>query len=67
MRKYILEREDKIYICQTERKNSPRIEFLERKQERNRERDENAERLWPLVLPYPTRTKKIVFRVFNFF
>jgi len=27
------------YICQTERKNSPRIEFLERKQERNRERE----------------------------
>ena len=27
------------YICQTERKNSPRIEFLERKQQRNRERE----------------------------
>lgn len=54
------------------RKNSPRRELKKReKQERNRERDENSERLWPLVLQKSlirqTRTKNIVFRVFNFF
>ena len=53
------------------RKNSPRREFLEKNRERNRERDENSERLWPLVLQKSlirqTRTQKIVFRVFHFF
>jgi len=49
------------------RKNSPRRE----KQERNRERDENSERLWPLVLQKSLSDrqgqKKIAFRVFIFF
>jgi len=54
------------YICQTERKNSPRIEFLERKQQRNRERDENSERLWPLVLRLIRRKKKLCLG-FSFF
>jgi len=41
------------------------------KQERNRERDENSERLWPLVLQKSLSDrqgqKKIAFRVFIFF
>ena len=68
MRKYIREREDKIIFARQREKEQPRIEFLERKQERNRERDENSERLWPLVLRLIRQgQKKIVFRVFIFF
>ena len=66
MRKYIRnEREDKIYLPDRREK----IFREEQQRETERERDENSERLWPLVLqkPYPTRTKKIVFKVFIFF
>ena len=56
------------YICQTEERKF--LEKNSREKQRERERDENAERLWPLLVlrkPYPTRTKKIVFKVFIFF
>jgi hypothetical protein len=52
------------------RKNSPRREFLEKNRRETDERDENSERLWPLLLQnYPTDkdTQTIVFRVFHFF
>ena len=47
------------YICQTEERKF--LEKNSREKRRERERDENSERLWPLLVlqkPYPTRGQK---------
>ena len=66
MRKYILEREDKIYLPDREKEQPKKRIFREKTEKKQREIRKFRALVAPGSSPYPTE-KKIVFRVFIFF